>query len=70
MQYLPNITNDPVQRYRVCMCIALPTVDSITSATLRSCCICYHYLIILKKEKILVIIVKVEGRKQLVGLSI
>src|SRR5215211_3981704 len=43
-------TNDPAKKYRVCVCTALPTVDSITTATLHSCCICFHCLIVLKKR--------------------
>lgn len=50
MHYRPSTTNDPAHRYRVCVRTALPTVDSITSATLRSCCICFHCLIILTKR--------------------
>jgi hypothetical protein len=70
MQYLPNTSNNPEERDRACVCTAVPIVDSITTAVLYSCCICYSYLIILKKRMDICDIVKVEGKKQQVGLFI
>ena len=49
-QYPPNTSNNHEERDIACVCTAVLIVDSITAAELYSCCICYRYLIILKKE--------------------
>jgi hypothetical protein len=63
MQYLPNIGNNSTQGNRACVYTAVLVVDSIRAAMLYSCCICYYCLIISKREWMLVIIVKMEGKK-------